>query len=232
VAAFDRRTGKKLWSTPREEQVGWGSPVAIRAGNREEIIVSSQHKVRAYDPQTGQPLWSCGGNLVEVTPTPVAGQGLLFCSSGRAGPTLAIRPGGSGDVTETHVAWRSVKGSPFIPSTLLYQGYLYMVNDMTGVATCYEANTGKVAWQGRLAEVRRESFSASPVAADGKIFFTNDDGETFVLQSGPEFKLLRVNALGERTLASPALVGGRWYVRTQRHLICIGQAAYSVQNLK
>ena len=223
VAAFDKLTGKKLWWTQREERVGWGSPVAIRVGDREEIIVSSHKRVYAYHPETGKQMWRCEGNLVEVTPTPVVGHGLLFCSSGRAGPTLAIRPGGSGDVTDTHIQWKTSKGSPFIPSPLLYGDYLYLINDMMSIATCYEARTGRLMWQGRLGEAQRESFSASPVGVDGKVFFTNDLGETFVLKTGPEFKLLGINRLHARTLASPALVDGRWYFRTDRHLICIGQ---------
>lgn len=222
VAAFDGKTGKTVWWTKRQETVGWGSPVAIRAGDREEIIVSSSQRVYAYHPDTGQELWHVDGNLFEVIPTPVAGDGLLFCSSGRAGPTLAIRPGGAGDVTQTHIAWQTPRGSPFVPSPLLYGDYLYLVNDMQSIATCLEARTGKVTWQGRLGEAHREGFSASPVAVDGKVFFTNDDGETFVLKAGPEFQLLRVNRLSARTLASPALVDGRWYFRTERHLLAIG----------
>jgi len=223
LAAFEKNTGKTLWWAGREERVGWGSPVAIRAGDRDEIIVSSQSKVYSYDPKTGKEFWTCGGNLYEVTPTPVAGLGLLFCSSGRAGPTLAIRPGGSGDVTGARIAWQTAKGSPFIPSPLLYGDYLYLVNDMASVASCYEARTGKLMWQGRLGEAQRESFSASPVGVDGKVFITNDAGETFVLKAGPEFQLLRVNRLNARTLASPALVDGRWYFRTDRHLVSIGR---------
>jgi hypothetical protein len=222
VAAFDTATGRTLWRTPREATVGWGTPIAIRAGSRDEIIVSGQRAVVSYDPATGRELWRCRGNTFEVIPTPVVGLGLIFCSSGRAGPTLAIRPGGSGDVTETHVAWTSPRGSPFVPSPLLLDQYLYIVNDMAAIATCFEASTGKLMWQGRLGVARREGFSASPVAADGKVFFTNDDGETFVLKAGPTFELLRVNALGESVLASPALVDGRWYFRTQNHLLAIG----------
>jgi outer membrane protein assembly factor BamB len=158
----------------------------------------------------------------EVIPTPVAGHGLVFCSSGRAGPTLAIRPGGSGDVTRTHIAWENSRGSPFVPSPLLYGDFLYLVNDMQSVVTCLDARTGKSMWQGRLGEAHREGFSASPVGVDGKVFFTNDDGETFVLKAGPEFQLLRVNHLNARTLASPALADGRWYFRTERHLLAIG----------
>jgi outer membrane protein assembly factor BamB len=158
-----------------------------------------------------------------VIPTPVVGYGMVFCSSGRAGPTLAIKPGGKGDVTRTHLQWTSPRGSPFVPSPILYGEYLYMVNDMASIVTCLEATTGKVMWQGRLGAASREGFSASPVAFDGKVFFTNDEGETFVLKAGPTFQLLHVNKLEETTLATPALVDGRWYIRTDRNLYAIGR---------
>jgi outer membrane protein assembly factor BamB len=114
-----------------------------------------------------------------------------------------------------------VKGSPFVPSPLLYGDELYLINDMASIATAYDAKSGTVLWQGRLGEAVREGFSASPVGVDGKVFFTNDSGETFVLEAGKEFKLLHVNTLGEPVLASPALVDGTWYFRTHRHLIAI-----------
>jgi len=222
VAAFDHKTGEKLWSTERAATVGWGTPVVIRAAGRDELIVSSQHAVNAYDPGNGKLLWTVKGNKFEVIPTPVVGHDLVFCSSGRSGPTLAIRPGGSGDVTSTHVAWSSPKGSPFVPSPIVVGDHLYLVNDILSVVTAYEAKTGKLAFQGRLGSEKKESFSASPVAVDGKVFFTNDDGETFVLAAGSEFELLHVNRLGARTLASPALVDGRWYFRTENELLAIG----------
>jgi outer membrane protein assembly factor BamB len=223
VAAVDAKTGRVLWKTPRQENVGWGTPIAIRAGSRDEVIVSGQHAVRAYDPDTGKELWTARGSTMEVTPTPVVAHGLVFCPSGRAGPTLAIRPGGSGDVTDTHIAWQTPRGSSFIPSPLVHGDYLYLVNDMSSIATCLEAKTGKPVWQGRLGAEAREGFSASPIAVDGKIFFTNDLGETFVLAAGPQFNLLRVNRLNEQTLATPALVDGKWYFRTAAHLIAIGR---------
>ncbi|HSF15082.1 MAG TPA: PQQ-binding-like beta-propeller repeat protein [Vicinamibacteria bacterium] len=224
VAAFDKSTGELLWRTGRDAQTGWGTPIVLSTGNRDELIVSSQHAVHAYDPANGALYWSATGNKFEVIPTPVVGHGLVFCSSGRAGPTLAIRPGGSGDVTGTNVVWSSPKGSPFVPSPIIVGEYLYMVNDMVSVVTGYEAKTGKVVFQGRLGLAEKESFSASPVTVDGKIFFTNDNGETFVLEAGPEFRLLHVNRLGARTLASPALVEGRWYFRTESELIAIGSS--------
>jgi len=225
IAAFDTRTGRELWRTRRDAQVGWGTPIAIRVGDHDEIIVNSQWTVRAYNPDTGAEIWSCRGTTDEVIPTPVVGYGMVFCSSGRAGPTLAIRPGGRGDVTRTHLAWTSPRGSPFVPSPILFGEHLYMVNDIASIVTCLEAMTGKVMWQGRLGVARREGFSASPVAVDGKVFFTNDEGETFVLKAGPTFELMHVNALDETTLATPALVDGRWYIRTDRHLYAIGGGA-------
>ena len=223
IAAFDAKTGRQLWRTARSGDVGWGTPAAVRVGDHDEIVVNGQGRVQAYDPDTGRELWSCGGTTYEVIPTPVVGHGLLFAASGRAGPTLAIRPGGRGDVTRTHLAWSTPRGSPFVPSPVLVGDLLYMVNDMASIATAIHARTGEVAWQGRLGVAQREGFSASPVAVDGKVFFTNDDGETFVLRAGPTFSLMHVNSIGEPTLASPALVEGRWFFRTDRHLVAIGR---------
>jgi outer membrane protein assembly factor BamB len=222
VTALSTRDGRPLWRTDRAGTIGWSTPIAIRAFDHDEIIVSSQSRVHAYDPESGKELWSCRGNLFEVIPTPVVGHGLLFCSSGRAGPTLAIKPGGKGDVTNTHVAWQSPRGSPFVPSPLLYGDYLYIINDMASIATSFEAATGKLMWQGRLGVATREGFSASPVGVDNKVFFTNDNGETFVLKAGPTFELLHVNRLNAQVLASPALVDQKWYFRTDRELLAIG----------
>jgi outer membrane protein assembly factor BamB len=223
IAAFNARTGAELWRTARDASVGWGTPAAIHAAGRDEIIVNGQYAVVAYNPDTGRELWRASGTTMEAIPTPVVGHGLVFSASGRAGPTLAIRPGGQGDVTRSHVAWSSPRGSPFVPSPVLFGNYLYMVNDMTAIATAFDAPSGRTLWQGRLGVARREGFSASPVAFDGKVFFTNDDGETFVLRAGETFELLHTNSIGEPTLASPALVDGRWYIRTDSNLFAIGR---------
>ena len=221
VAAFDAKTGKTLWETPRSETVGWGTPVVINSGERDELVINSQRRVAAYDPQTGRELWTVRGMTFEVIPTPVVGEGLVFASSGRAGPTYAIRPGGSGDVTATHVAWSTPKGSPFVPSGVVHNGLLYLINDMQSILTVYEAKTGTLLYQGRLGVAQREGFSASPVVVNGEVFFTNDEGETFVVMAGREFNLLHTNNLGERTLASPALVDGMWYWRTVSSLVAV-----------
>ncbi|MGE0463286.1 MAG: PQQ-binding-like beta-propeller repeat protein, partial [Vicinamibacterales bacterium] len=161
VAAFDKATGRTLWQTPRTETVGWGTPVVIDAGARDELVVSGQRRVASYDPDTGRELWTVRGMTFEVIPTPVVAHGLVFASSGRAGPTFAIRPGGSGDVTRTHVAWSTPKGSPFVPSGIVVDDLLYLVNDMQSILTVYEAPTGTLVYQGRLGVAQREGFSAS-----------------------------------------------------------------------
>jgi outer membrane protein assembly factor BamB len=222
IGAFDKNSGSERWRTTRDGKRGWYSPIAIRAGKRDEIIVSGSNQVQSYDPETGTVLWTVRGNNFEVIPTPAVGFGLLFCSSGRDGPTLAIRPGGSGDVTNTHIEWSIPKDSPFVPSPIVYGDHLYMVNDISALASCIDARSGQIFWQEKLGNARREGFSSSPVGVNGKVFFTNDEGETFVLKAGSEFNLLHVNRLSESVLASPALLDGIWYWRTTDHLIAIG----------
>jgi len=224
IVAVQKDTGKILWRQTRKAQMGYGTPIAVQAGNRVEIIVSSAPRVEAYDPDTGNIFWYCTGNTIWVVPTPVVGHGMIYASSGRAGPTIAVRPGGEGDVTDSRVVWRATKGSPLVPSPLLLEDYIYVVNDMTSIASAYNAMTGELVGQIRLGEARSEGFTASPIAVDNKIFFTNDYGETFVLQPAPDFRLLHVNQLDAQTLASPALVDGKWYFRTANQLICISQS--------
>ena len=161
------RPWSAVWRTPRQQSVGWGA-IAVQVADHDEVIVNGQSRVIAYDPITGRELWRCGGTSDEVIPTPVVGYGLVFCSSGRVGRTLAIRPGGQGDVTRSHLAWSTPRGSPFVPSPILYGERLYTVNDMASIVTSFDAVSGKVKWQGRLGQAQREGFSASPVAVDGR----------------------------------------------------------------
>jgi len=222
VAAFDAKTGKTIWWKDRAETTGWGTPIVITTGTRDELIVSSMRKVYAYSPETGDELWTVSGNTMEVIPTPVVGHGFVFASSGRAGPTFAIRPGGSGDVTASHVAWSTPRGSPFVPSSLVHGDLLYQLNDMQSILTVFHAKTGELAYQERLGVATREGFSSSPVAVGNTLYFTNDDGQTFVVEAGPVFRLHHVNEMGARILASPALVDGIWYWRTDKELLAIG----------
>jgi outer membrane protein assembly factor BamB len=218
VAAFNARTGDVIWKTDRQESVGWGTPVVVNTGARDELIVNSQYRVYAYDPNSGAELWRVNGTTMEVIPTPVVGQGLVLCSSGRAGPTLAIRPGGKGDVSKSHVTWRVDTGAPYVSSLVHYNGLLYMAGDV-GVLSAIDAKTGQRVWQERTSGV----FTASPVAADGKIYLTGRSGLVSVVAAGRAYKLLATNEIKDPTDASPALSGGRIYLRGASHLWAIGR---------
>jgi outer membrane protein assembly factor BamB len=151
-----------------------------------------------------------------VAPSPVFAHGLIFAASGRNGPLLAVRPGGRGDVTETHVAWRHETGGPYVCSPLVYGEELFVHNEQ-GVIACYDAQTGREQYRQRL----DGRFTASAVAAEGNIYLTNEDGVTFVFTAGPRFELVARNDLGERCLASPAISNGSLLIRTEKHLFCV-----------
>ena len=151
-----------------------------------------------------------------VTPSPVFGKGLVFATSGKDGPTLAVRPGGRGDVTATHVAWREERGGPYVCSPLLYGDFVY-VHEEQGRVVCREAASGRVVYRERLPG----KFTASAVAGDGKLYLTNEAGTTFVLEAGRDFKVLAENRLDAECLASPAIAGGSILLRTRKDLFCI-----------
>ena len=211
VGAFDKATGKPIWQTPRRETVGWGTAVVINTGERDELIVSSQRRVAAYDPSTGKELWTVRGD--DLRSDSDAGR--------RSRPGVRIvRPRGPDDGDSsgrqrrrhrTHVAWSSPRGSPFVPSGIVVGDLLYLINDMQSILTVYEAATGKLVYQDRLGVAIREGFSASPVHVNGKMFLTNDDGQTFVVEAGRQFKLLR----RERARRADARIAGAG----RRHLV-------------
>ncbi|HUG89984.1 MAG TPA: PQQ-binding-like beta-propeller repeat protein, partial [Planctomycetaceae bacterium] len=153
-----------------------------------------------------------------VAPSPVFAQGLIFAASGRNGPLLAIQPGGRGDVTGTHVAWRHETGGPYVCSALVYGDELFVHNEQ-GILTCYDAKTGREQFRERL----EGKFSASAVAAEGRVYVTSEEGVTFVFKAGPRFELLARNELGERCLASPAVSGGSILIRTEMQLFCLAE---------
>jgi outer membrane protein assembly factor BamB len=216
LIALDAQTGKEVWKVERRDLFrSWSTPILVPAGrDRQELIVNGQDHLRAYDPETGKPLWQLAGMTGWVTPSPVFGHGLIFATSGKNGPTLAVHPGGKGDVK---ALWRHAEGGPYICSPVLYGDYLY-VHTETGIFSCYEAATGKLQYQERL----KGKFCASPVAGDGKVYATNEDGTTYAIKAGPNFELRARNALEEYCLASPAVSGKEILLRTEHHLWCIG----------
>ena len=219
LLALDKRTGKELWKVDRGQGLrSYSTPLVVNTESRDELIVNSSQRIDAYNPSSGELLWSAGQAIRVPVSTPVYHDGVVYTSRGyRSGPYMAIRTGGKGNVSETHIAWRVASGAPYVSSLLYYQGLVYMATEQ-GIATCVEASTGSLVWRERLGGV----FSASPVAADGKIYFLNEEGETIVLRAGRKPKVLERNKLNERCLASPALSSGQLFIRTDSHLICIG----------
>ncbi len=217
-AAFDKRTGEERWRRPRKGAMCWSSPVLLRVGDRDELIFNGSLEVTSYDPATGEVLWTAAGPSKEAVPMIAAGGGLLYSASGRNGPVFAIRPGGTGNVTETHVAWRNEIGGPHVPTPQYHDGRLYVVSD-TGVLTCLEAATGAVLYQQRL----RGWFSMSPLLVGDVLLLVNEDGRTYLVKTGPELEILAENDLGEKILATPAVLGGRIYFRTEKQLVCVGE---------
>jgi outer membrane protein assembly factor BamB len=219
--AIDKHTGANRWKLDRPEAwLSWASPQLAPVGDsgRHELILCGSEKVDALDPLTGERLWTLGGMAHECIPTPVLGHGLVYAVSGPNGTTYAIRPGGRGDITDTeHVVWTSTRGTPFVPSGILVGDYYYLVNDQ-GIGTCLTAETGEQVWRKRLGG----EFTASPVAGDGKVYFTNESGSTLVIAANTDgYEELAQNELDEPVYASPAISQGRLFIRGASHLYCI-----------
>jgi outer membrane protein assembly factor BamB len=219
LLALDARTGKERWKADRGQgRVSHSTPVVVPGGHGDELLVNSSERIDAYDPATGAPLWHAASARQTPIPSAVFDEGRIFLSRGyRNSDVLAIRPGGRGDVTATHVEWRMPAGASYVPSILHYQGLIYMTNEV-GVVTCADARTGETVWRQRLEGV----FFASPVAGDGKVYFVSETGETFVLRAGRTPDVLAKNDLGERFIASPAIAGGRLLLRSDRALFAVG----------
>jgi outer membrane protein assembly factor BamB len=222
VAALDTRTGKTRWRTDRRQpsSQAYSTPLAIHAAGRDQIVSVGAFNTVAYDPQNGKEIWHASyAEGFSNVPRPVYGAGLVFISTGFNQPSLlAIRPDGKGDVTRTHVAWKLSRGAPLTPSPLVAGDELYVVTD-NGIASCLDAATGAVRWQQRLGN----SFSASPVFADGRIYFLDEDGRTTVVKAGPVFEPLAANALDGATLASMAVASRAFFIRTATHLYRIAE---------
>ncbi len=218
VVALDAATGKVRWKTDRPfkqaKMFCFSTPLLISVNGKKQVVSPGPGLVAAYDPTDGKEIWHVRYNGYSVIPRPVYGNGLVYVSSGYDSPVLyAIRPEGTGDVTKTHVAWTTNKAVSHTPSFLLHGEELYLVSDR-GVASCLDAKTGKVHWTERL----NGNFSASPLLADGKIYFQDEDGTATVIKPGKTFQQLARNALDERTLASYAIADGAIFLRSDKHL--------------
>jgi outer membrane protein assembly factor BamB len=233
AVALDTKTGRELWRVDRDEKSNWATPYVWQNEQRTELITSGTRKVRAYDLD-GNLLWEFGGMSSIVIPTPFSKFGLLYVCSGYVGdkvrPVFAIKPGASSDIslkpgetTNAFVAWYQPTAAPYNPSPLLYGDHLYVLFDF-GFLSCHDARTGAQIYEKQRIRPESTSFTASPWAANGRIFALSEDGDTFVFQAGPEYRLLHTNPLDEMCMATPAMAGGRLLIRTLTKLYCFRKA--------
>jgi outer membrane protein assembly factor BamB len=230
ILALDERTGETVWKTERAELPSWGTPAVAVTAAGPELVTNASNFIRGYDPRTGKELWRLGGSSLITAPTPVFGDGLFVIASGRAPerPIFVVRGGARGDLTlgdgkttsETIVWSRTGRGS-YMPTPLIYNGLVYVLAN-NGVFDAYKLRTGEEAYRQRLPLIG-SGFSASPIAADGKIYLSNEDGEMLVVTAGPEFKHIATNSMDDLLMATPALSDGVMYVRTSASLIAIGR---------
>lgn len=219
ILALDAATGTNKWKADSTGGLSYSTPFVIETPGGPELIVNSGEGVSGHNLTNGEKLWYI--NETNRFPIPVATQqdGIIFLSRGyRSGPYMAIRPGGKGDVASSHVVWKVPTGAPYISSIVQYNGLIYMIGDV-GVATVVDAKTGERVWQERIGGV----YSASPIAGDGKVYFFAENGETIVLSAGRAPDILARNKIDARVLGSPAISGGRMFIRADNTLFAIGK---------
>ena len=230
LLAADIKTGKTVWKTDREELPSWGTPNIYPGKNRVELVTNASNFIRGYDPNTGKELWRLGGSSKITAPTPIFSGDLIVVASGRRpeAPIFVIRAGAKGDITlldgqsaSKDIAWSKKARGSYMPTPLIYDNYLYVLANQ-GLLDCYDLKTGAEIYRERIPH-HKSGFSASPVAADGKIYLPSEDGDMFVVKAGPKFEILATNPMGELLMATPAISAGKMFVRSQHHLFAISQ---------
>ncbi len=223
IAAFDTKTGKQVWSTPRPNKRGWSTPIVVEVAGHKEIVINGNDGVMAYDPQTGKQLWFCKSFAGRGEPTVTPAAGLLCTVNGLSGDVYAIKPGGSGDVTATHMAWHTPrKGNRDCPSPIVIGDYM-LVMDMKGIVTCYQPSSGKELWKHRIGG----NFSASPIAANGLAYFIGEDGTVVVIKPGDVAEVVAESRIkgadGELFRASITPCEGQLLIRSTTNLYVVGK---------
>ena len=223
IVAFDVATGKEIWRTPRDELPSWGTPTVYDGKNRTELITNGSNFIRGYDPATGKELWRLGGSSKITAPTPFVADNLIVVASGRAPerPIFVIKPGANGDLGPDDIAWSINRRGPYMPTPIAVGGSLFSLNN-DGPFSCFDLATGLEHFYLRIPH-GGNGFSASPVAADGKIYLSGESGNIHVIEAATEFKLLATNPIGEPLMATPAISEGVIYVRGAEHLFAIGE---------
>jgi hypothetical protein len=221
LVALDPATGKEAWRL-RGVKEAWNTPVVATHAGRTELVLAAFGKLMGVDPAAGRELWRCATDIPwYMVPSPVVHDGVAYALGGRPGGGLAVKLGGSGDVTRTHRLWTSKKGAN-VPSPVYHDGHLYWMHDNTGLAFCADAKTGRVVYEERVG--RGDGVYGSPVLAGGRIYYPGRSGTTYVVAARPAFELLASNSFGERGdyLSSPAVAGNQLFLRTNRFVCCIG----------
>jgi outer membrane protein assembly factor BamB len=218
IVAIDKKTGKQVWKTPRQVQASWATPLVIQHGGRTEVITSGNEWIISYDAKTGKELWKLKGHGSNAIGTPLVGHGMVFVYAGYpVKKTIAIKLGATGDITDTpNVVWQYDKGTAYVPSSILYGDYIYLMSDR-GIITCLDAKTGKVVYEGGRIPVPA-TFTASPLAVDGKLLLTSEDGDTYFIKAGPKHEVLATNSVNEPVYASPAISDGMVFIRGEKNL--------------
>lgn len=221
--ALDKKTGKELWRV-RGIQESWNTPIVVKNSRGENEIVLAKHgAVLGISPKTGKELWNCATDIPwYMVPTLVADGDLILCIGGRTGGALAVRAGGSGDVTKTHREWVGKKGSN-VSSPLIYEGHMYWMNDAQGIAYCADAKTGDIVYEERVSKI--EQIYASPILAGGKIYYVSRTGNAVVVAAKPEFEIVGESSLRRVGIfnATPAIYGNNLLLRADRELFCFGE---------
>jgi outer membrane protein assembly factor BamB len=219
IAAYDKKTGREAWKAKRETQITWGTPVLVEANGRTELVTNGTELSSAYDQATGKELWRTEGVQSNAIHTPLIGKGLVVVTAGfPVKKVIAIRPGAVAE--DKRVAWEFAKGTGYVLSNMLYGDYIYLLTD-NGIVTCLDAETGKVVYEGGRIPVPAR-FMGSPVAFDGFIALTSEDGDTYMLKAGPKHEIAHTNSIDEPVYSSLAIANGRIYVRAEKHLFAIG----------
>jgi outer membrane protein assembly factor BamB len=225
IVALDRFSGKEVWRAERTTRRSWATPIIVQVDGHAELIASGAERVAGYDPKTGKELWHGPGVQSHPIPSAVAGHGLVFLTAGSgAKRALAIRPGGSGDISETdRIAWRYQKGTAYTASPVLQGDYLYLMSD-GGIITCLDAKTGAVIYEGGRPPIAA-TFRSWLAAFGDRILETSEDGDTFVIRAGPKHEVLHSNSVGEPVWASLSFAHDTIYIRGAEHLFAIRRAA-------
>jgi outer membrane protein assembly factor BamB len=231
LAAYDLDTGKEAWRVSRDELPSWSTPLLHRRGGRTELVTNSGKFIRGHDPATGKELWRFDDGATQVkVPAPVLAGDLIVVTGGypvHGRPIYAFRPGLTGTADRSAaLAWSVDRGSSYTTTPLVYDGLLYVCSD-NGILSVFEAKSGERVYQHRISK-SAAGFSASPIAADGRVYFTSEDGDVFVVRAGRTFELLATNPLGEVAMATPAITGDLLVVRTQHHLVGLRASARGV----